>query len=92
MQPLAHMVSQPAHGQHIRGAIECQAVVEVQPLAGHYLGGDRLKARVVGAKGCGLGGRCGDGLHTGMIPEIGVLDHLLPVSTPSACGSTSTPS
>ena len=51
VHPLAHMVGQPAHRQHVRRAVERQPIGKVQPLAGQHLGGNRLKARVVAAKG-----------------------------------------
>ena len=34
VHPLAHMVGQPAHGKHVAGAIENQAVVRTEPLPG----------------------------------------------------------
>ena len=51
---LAHVICQPAHGQHVRRPIECQPVVEVEPLAGHHFGGYWLKPRVVAAERVGL--------------------------------------
>ena len=92
------MVGQPAHRQHVRRAVERQAVVEVEPLAGQHLGGDGLKPRVVRAegvipKGDGLAGIRDLGLHIPMIQKIAAADHFCPVSTPpAACGSSSTPS
>ena len=44
---LAHVVGQPAQRQQVRRAIQRQAVVEVQALAGQHLIGDRPQPRVV---------------------------------------------
>jgi len=37
VHPLAHMVGQPANGQHIRRTVKRQPVVEVEPLTGQHL-------------------------------------------------------
>ncbi len=57
VHPLAHVVGQPAHGQHVVRAIEREAVVGAEPLLGQDLGGDGLQPRVVGAKGMRRRGR-----------------------------------
>ena len=44
---LADVVGEPADGQQVGRAIEGDAVVEVEPLAGQHLVGDRLEPRVV---------------------------------------------
>ena len=50
MHPLAHVVGQPAHREHVLRSIESQAILGVEALARHHLGGNRLKARIVGAE------------------------------------------
>ena len=47
---LAHVVGQPAHGQHVAGTVERKAVVKTEALPGEHLGGDGLKAGVVGVE------------------------------------------
>ncbi len=69
VHPLAHTVGQPAHGQHVRGAVEYESVVEAQPFTVHHLGGNVLQPRVVRAKGCGMGGSASLALHTPMIQK-----------------------
>ena len=50
VHPLAHVVGQPAHGQHVGRAIEREAVFRAEPLLRHHFGGNRLKPRVIGLK------------------------------------------
>ena len=97
VHPLAHMIGQPAHRQHVGGAVEHQTIVEVQPLAGQYLGRNRLKALVMALKGVALKGGSVAGipcfsLHNTIIPKQGEANHLWLVSVPLPRGSTSTPS
>jgi hypothetical protein len=69
MHPLAHMVGQPAHGQHVRRSVKHNAVVEVQPFPGEYFRGNRLKPWIVGSEACGLAENRRLGLHTLMIQK-----------------------
>ncbi len=64
MHPLAHMVGQPTHCEHITRAIERQAVVRTEPLLGHHLGGDRLQAGVVRLECVAWAGAHGLNAHT----------------------------
>src|SRR5271168_4183929 len=50
MHALADVVSHPAHGENVAGAVEGEGVVRVEALAVHDFAVDRLQARVVGLK------------------------------------------
>jgi hypothetical protein len=70
VEPLADKVRKPSHREHIPRPIECQAIIEVEPLARPHFGGDRLKARIVCSK-TGLWASLSAGsLHTLMIQNL----------------------
>ena len=79
--PLAHMVGQPAHRQHVRRAVKRQPVVGVEPFLGQHFGGHRLQPGVDRSKGMNLecvarggadlAGTHGLSAHGFMIPKSG---------------------
>ena len=79
VHPLAHMVSQPAHSQHVRGTIKRNPVVELQPLASQNFAGNRLKPRIVGAKICWLAANHPLHLHILMIQKQVLCLKLIPI-------------
>ncbi len=46
MHPLAHMVRQPAQGQHVRRTIERQGIAIIQTFIGHHFFVDLVEPRI----------------------------------------------